>query len=316
MEWLPEPPDELIQLSRKVSNWYRWGPDDQLGTLNHITDECRARAAHLVRRGAVFPVGIAFDHAGPQSGQIGRVNPIHTMTATGCDHLQRMDLGGGARFTDDFIVMPLQCATHWDALAHVYYDGVMYNGADAKLVDSQGARRCGIDRVYDRFVTRGVLLDMAAADGVDCLPADRAISVADLERAEAHFGVRLGAGDVLLLRTGLMGARRAAGDWSAFAGMQPGLHYETALWLHEREVAAVAADNAAVEHLGLSMPGVMLPFHMLALRDMGLHLGEYFDFEDLARDCAGDGSYETLLVASPLPVTGGVGGPVSPLVLK
>ena len=210
---------------------------------------------------------------------------------------------------------PCSAATHWDSLAHLYYDGQLYNGHPAASVDALGAAHCGIERTHDGFVGRAVLLDVARHRGVDTLEVTEAIGGAELDAVAAAEGVEVGPGDILLVRTGLMGTWRRGGDWSGFAGMQPGLHYEAVSWLHERDVAAVAADNAAVEHLGLSMPGVLLPFHMLALRDMGLSLGEYFFFEELSEACAALRRWELLLVALPLPVTGAVGGPANPVAL-
>lgn len=306
-------PQEIRALASKVSNWGRWGFDDEVGTLNLITAEHRARAAATVRAGRQISLGLPFDEHGPMAGLIGRHNPVHTMTATGLDATQRMDMGGGARFTDDHISMPLQCSTHWDSLAHLYYEGRLYNGFAASTVDALGAHRDAIEQVHDRLVGRGVLLDVAGHRGVDTLPLDAAIGADELQAVAEAQGVEVGEGDLLLVRTGLMGAHQRAGDWSAFAGMQPGLHYESTTWLHERGVAAVAADNAAVEHLGLSLPGVLLPFHMLALRDMGLTLGEYFVLEDLAEACRELGRWEFLLVAPPLPVTGAVGAPTNPI---
>ena len=248
-------------------------------------------------------------------GLIGRNNPVHTMTATGVDAAQRMEMGGGARYTDDFIAMPLQCATHWDALAHLHYDGTFYNGVPAAAVDALGAAALGIERTHDRLVGRGVLLDVARHRGVETLASADVITAAELDEVADAEGVDVGPGDLVLVRTGLMGTWRRTSGWDAFAGMQPGLHYDTARWCHQRSVAAVAADNAAVEHLGMAMPGVLLPFHMLALRDMGLSLGEYFDLEELAEACGALGRWTFLLTAAPLRVTGAVGGPVNPIAL-
>jgi kynurenine formamidase len=308
-------PDELRALAGEVTNWGRWGPDDERGTLNLITADHRARAAALVTEGRHLSLSLPFDEHGPMSGLIGRHNPVHTMTATGLDATQKMDMGGGARFTDDYIAMPLQCATHWDALAHLYYDDQLYNGYPSSAVDALGAHRCSVDRTHDAFVGRAVLLDLARHRGVDALAPDTAVGPDELEAVARSQGVAVGQGDIVLIRTGLMGTRARTGTWDAFAGMQPGLHYECARWLRERDVAAVAADNAAVEHLGLSMPGVLLPFHMLALRDMGLSLGEYFVLEELAGACQELGRWEAFMVAAPLRVSGAVGAPANPVVV-
>jgi kynurenine formamidase len=127
--------------------------------------------------------------------------------------------------------------------------------------------------------------------------------------------VTVGEGDIVLVRTGQMSTVGDFANWRAFHGKEAGLHWETAAWLHERRVAAVAADNSMVEATG-QLADVRVPFHMLALRNLGLHLGEFWYLERLATDCAADGVWEFLLVAQALPIDGGTGSPVNPLALK
>ena len=310
--------DEFFELLKRLHNRGRWGEDDELGALNHITPAKRAAAASLVRKGATFSLGLPLESGvGPQDGAAGRVNPMHFMTATGCDPRTGFDLGGGASFTDDFIGLSVQGSTQWDALCHVYYEDELYNGAPASCVDSQGASRNGIDKVHDQFVSRGVLIDAPALRGVDCLGPGEAITTADLEAAEERQGVRVERGDVLLVRTGHI--RRAGPDfkdWATYKSVaEPGLHWETAEWLADREVAAVAADNTMVEAAGV-FSDIYVPFHMLALTNLGIHLGEFWNLEGLAADCAADGVYECLLVAQALRIDGGTGSPLNPLALK
>lgn len=302
----------------KVKAWGRWGDDDEKGALNYITDAKRAAAAGLVRRGRTFSLGLPIlNGAGPQSGLGGRVNPLHFMTASGCDPVSGFELGAGCRYTDDFIALTVQGGTQWDALCHIYYDGKLYNGHPSSSVDSGGAHRNGIDKVHAEFVSRGVLLDAARGKGVDCLEPGYAVTIADIEAAEERQGVTVGEGDILLLRTGQMTkVKQGFSDWSDFkAAPEPGLHWETAAWLGERRVAAVAADNSMVEAAGV-LEDVMVPFHMIALTNLGIHLGEYWYLEELAADCADDGVYEFMLVAQALPIQGGTGSPLNPLAIK
>lgn len=307
--------DALESLAKEVRNWGRWGPDDERGTLNYVTPAKRVAAAREIRSGASFSLSIPFDSRGPQTGAIGRVNPVHLMTATGADPAQAIDLGGGARYTDDYIVMPLQCATQWDALSHVFYGDRLYNGYPAQSVDSSGARFDGIDKVHQDFVSRAVLLDVARLKGVDSLAPSDVISAADLDAAERAQGVRAEEGDFLLVRTGLMASWRKTGGWDAFRGPQPGLHVETLRWIHARRIAAVAADNMMVE-AAATLPGYTLPLHMIGIRDMGLSLGEFWYLEELAEDCARDGRWSCFLAAQALRITGAVGSPVNPIAIK
>jgi kynurenine formamidase len=238
------------------------------------------------------------------------------MTATGCDPTGLVELGAGARYTDDFLAMTVQASTQWDALCHIYYGDTLYNGHPASCVSSAGASKNGIDKVHSDFVSRGVLLDVARSKGVDCLEARTQITTQDLEACEKAQGVQVEEGDILLVRTGQMSKIGNFDDWSVFhGGNEAGLHFETAEWLHERRVAAVAADNSMVEASGV-LKDVMIPFHMLAICNLGIHLGEFWYLEELAADCASDGIYEFMLVAQGLPITGGTGTPVNPVALK
>ena len=304
---------DLRQLAERVSNWGRWGADDERGTVNFITPEVVRRAAACVRRGAVFSLGLAFGPDGPQIGQGGRTNPVHTvMTVDG-------RLGAnpdGPRYADDAVSMPLQCATQWDSLAHVWYDGRLYNGAPASTLGAAGAARNAIDKIGPGIVSRGVLLDLARARGVDRLRPGEVIGPAALEAAERAEGVRAERGDVLLLRTGHLAVFTRDGDREGYMRQMPGLGIACVEWLHAREVAAVASDTSAVEVIPFEDPAVPLPVHALCIRDMGLTLGEMFDLDELAADCARDGVWECLFSAPPLKVAGGIGSPLNPLAVK
>ncbi len=168
------------------------------------------------------------------------------------------------------------------------------------------------------ILSRGVLLDIARLKGVERLPLDYAITVDDLNAAAAKQGVTMATGDILLVRTGHIQHFTQDQNRVAFMGMQPGLSYTCAEWCHDKSLAAVGADNMAVEilHLEGLQSDMPLAFHMLALRDMGMPLGEMFNLEALAADCAADGRYSFMLSAPPLEVTNGFGSPVNPLALK
>ncbi|HET7742434.1 MULTISPECIES: cyclase family protein [unclassified Mycolicibacterium] len=326
---------DFRRVADDVRNWGRWGDDDELGTLNLITADKVAQAAATVRKGKVISLGGDFGSSGPQGAFGFRQNPVHVMTVDGGDantlcqyapgwlrnsvakELSGFFVDNPFRFNDDMIVMPLQAATQWDALSHVYYEDKLYNGFPADSVTSFGAFHLGIEKVDVKGITsRGVLLDVVAHRGADvfCEPGNP-ITPAELDDIAKAQGISVQPGDVVVVHTGWWTRFLSTGD-GAEAGS--GLDWTCASWLHDHDVAAVAADNLMVEDPDPAngVDGTFLPMHMLCLRDMGLMLGEYWDLGGLAADCAADGVYEFQLVAPPLKVVGAVGSPVSPIAIK
>src|SRR5688572_9233779 len=196
-------PPELKALAAEVSNWGRWGDDDERGTVNLIDEAAVARGVAAARTGVRFSLAIRLDGGGPQLGTIpGRINPLHTMVGINTAYT-----GDPSDFcaSDDTLTLGLQACTHWDALAHVSYEGLLYNGFPAETITAEhGASRCGIQRIA-HVVTRAILLDVARALGEDKgLPPRHPIRDADLEAAVDIAGVRPEAGDAVLVRTGQM----------------------------------------------------------------------------------------------------------------
>jgi kynurenine formamidase len=317
---MPEKMDiETVRaLAKKHRNWGRWGKEDELGTLNFITPEKIVEAARLVRRGKVFSLAIPFDSSGPQTGFAGRVNPIHYMLQDGGDIASgAQDWVPGLRWCDDAVTMPLQCATQWDALAHIYFDGKMYNDRGPELVSSSGARANSIDRLKSKVVSRGVLLDIPRYRGKPWLEAGEAIYPSDLDGAAQRAKVSVGRGDIVLVRTGQIAQVRAEGRWGQYAGgPAPGLSLKVADWLAAHEVAGYATDTWGTEVIPNETADVFQPLHCVAIVNMGMLVGEIFDLEELAADCAADGVHEFLFVAPPLPISGAVGSPVNPQAIK
>jgi len=313
--------DTLHTIARQVRNWGRWGPDDELGTLNYVTPDTIAAAGRLVTRGKVFALGIPLQREGPQSGTRQRFNPIHAMFRDGGDAPKtdaEVAAAQGYGGSDDWIVMPLQCVTQWDSLAHIFYQGKMWNGYDCTLVTSTGAAKNSIDKTKSRLAGRGVLLDVARFKGVRSLEPGCGITVADLEATAAAQKVEVRRGDFLLIRTGHMTRYLDRKDWRGYDSDDfPGVSIHTAPWLHARQIAAIASDNYAVEvRPSELLPAFRNPFHVVAIPNMGLTLGEIFYLDELAADCAADGRWEFLLVAPPLPVTRAVGTPINPYAMK
>ncbi len=305
-------PAELKALAQRFSNWGRWGGDDQRGTLNLITPEAVRRGVATVRRGVTFSLSIPFDENGPQTGAIpGRVNPKRTMTAVNAAFT-----GDPSDFTtsDDAFEMGAQAATHWDALAHVGYEGLLYNDTPDTVVTEAGAARLGVDQ-FGPIVTRGVLLDIARLLDVEYFEDAHAITGDDLSTAERQAGVSVERGDILLVRTGQMEWLRR-GHKRRFSDPSPGIGVDAIEYLHDKGVAAVATDTLVFEVWPCEDPAALLPVHMIDLRDLGLVQGQLWHLDELAADCAADGVHEFLLAATPLPLTHGLGGPVAPTATK
>jgi kynurenine formamidase len=308
-------PPPFAEVAGRIRNWGRWGPDDEIGTLNFIDDDARRRAAGAVRSGRTFPLGLPLSEAeGIQAGFIaGRVNPTRTMIQVNQPLSPDPDWGCAS---EDVVTMALQCATHWDALAHFSYGGVLYNGYPASSVDDGGAGRCGIHRL-STVVGRGVLLDVARVRGVPVLEPGYAITPEDLTAACDMAGVATEPGDIVLVRTGQM-VHLAPGsrDLLAYTYPSPGLSIETAEWFHARDVAAVATDNLTFEVFPCQHDDIYLPVHLLHLVEMGLTQGQNWVLDPLAAACADDGHYTFLLDATPLPFTNALGSPLNPVALK
>jgi kynurenine formamidase len=311
--------ETVREWGRRYSNWGRWGADDERGALNFITRERVLAACQLPRRGLVISCALPFDQHGPQSGFAGRHNPIHTMLATGADAMAGAQdfLAGGFRYADDAVTMPLQCGTQWDALAHVFYDGKMYNDRDISLITSSGARANSIDRMKHDVVGRGVLLDLPRMKRVPWLEDGTAITPDALDACAEAMGVAIESGDVVLVRTGMMTRCLEQKSWKGYCGgPAPGLSIHCARWLYEREVAAVATDTWGLEVIPNESPDCFQPLHMISLRNTGVLFGEIFYLDDLADACAEDGNCAFLFTAPPLPITGAVGSPINPLAIK
>ncbi|WP_203830821.1 cyclase family protein [Actinoplanes palleronii] len=305
----------------RCSNWGRWGAQDVQGTMNFLTPDLRKHAAGLVRRGVSFSLSQSFDANGPQKGWRRRTNPVHTMLDTGTDAVAGVQgfphgLGGA----DDVITMPLQCSTQWDGLGHIFDHGRAWNGRPAEtVVTSLGDGVTGIETVASVIAGRGVLLDVGRAFGTGGeLPDGFAITEQHLVETIAAQGPTsaVGRGDIVLVRTGQLSRARRDG-WGDYAGgPAPGLSFTTADWLHRTEIAAVATDTWGFEVRPNEFDDAFQPLHQVAIPHIGLFLGEMWDPDALAADCAQDGVYEFWLTAAPLPITGAVGSPVNPIAVK
>ncbi len=323
-------PSSFAETARRVSNWGRWGDNDQLGTLNLIDQAARLRGVASVREGTAFPLGLPMSEAeGIQMGFIkGRVNPTRSMI---CVNNPLTDDPEWIASSEDVVTFAMQCATHWDGLAHVSYGAGpggprLYNGFAASEVTEGGTAKLGIHLVRS-LVSRGLLLDVPRAKGLEILDPGYPITPDDLDAACELGGLTVAAGDVVLVRTGQpahlalpgrpgLGGADPVRDLVAYTWPVPGLTVATAEWYHHGVVAAVATDTMVLEVYPCEDERLFLPVHLLHLVEMGMTQGQNWFLDELADACAGDGRYQFLLDATPLPFTDALASPVNPVALR
>ncbi len=306
--------EEFDRIFESVKNWGRWGPDDQLGTLNYITPEKVRAAARLVRSGRRVSMEIPINKvAGPDNPS----QAIHFVTQ-GHD----IDIGSsGLRFALDFLGMACHgdCHTHVDALCHISYKGLTYNGKPAlEVMTTKGATTLDITNYGNGLVGRGVLLDVPRYRGVKWLEPGEAVTRSELEAVERAEGVHLGEGDILVYRTGHHRRRLELGAWSndppPVGAGKAGLHVDTIPWMHERRIAAFLPDGDG-EAVPSVVEGMIYPIHPLQIVAMGMLASDSLQFEDLARACEEEGRFEFMVVGLPLRLPGGTGSPWNPIAI-
>ena len=301
---VPATSRDIDELFESVKNWGRWGAEDERGALNFITPDVRRRAAATVRDGVAVSCALPLNTT-PSPENTSPV--IHLMVRGG-------DLEDARGSADYVAIAPHGMAhTHLDALCHIFYRGQMYNGFPKSAVTSIGATRNAITAGEQGVVSRGVLLDVPAAQGKEWLEPGEAIHPQGLEEAERRAGVRVEEGDILLVRTGRH--RRAAqrGPWNGREALA-GLHASCLPWLHERRIAVLGSDGVS-DVLPSGVEGVGLPIHLVVIPAMGVHLIDNAQLEDVAAACAERGRWEFLLTLAPLRLERGTGSPINPIAL-
>ncbi|MCK9923942.1 cyclase family protein [Frankia sp. AgPm24] len=309
--------DDVLGYFDSLSNWGRWGDDDQLGTLNHINAESRLRAAAAVRHG--ISVSCAWEvQVGP--GVLERATHAVPRVAelsqdAGGRPTEAHDHGWG--FSAESLTFTFHggAYTHVDSLSHIFWNGTMYNGRGADLVDPRdGATWGAVTAAADGMVTRGILLDIPAVRGVDALEPGEPVVPADLEAAERRQNVRVQPGDAVLLRTGHGRRRHATGSEWAQEGsyQQAGWHAACLPWLRERDVAYIGADTAQdVNPSGYAE--IFMPVHAVGLVAMGLWLVDNCDLEACASTAARLKQWDFQLSVCPVRFAGTSGSPVNPI---
>ena len=294
---------EILSWFEGLSNWGRWGDDDELGTLNLVTPAVRRRAAQLVTDG----VSVSCAHE--------VVSGVHNIES----ELTAVPIAPGTRMgfaLEQITALSVHgyVMTHLDALSHIFWDGRMYNGRSADVLAQGGANALPISVARHGVITRGVLLDVAAAQGVDWLEPGRGVFPDDLEAAEARQGVRVEPGDAVLLRTGFTRYRRTMGSSppAEIGAVHPGWHAATLPWLRARDVAIIGCDSAT-DVMPSGYREVVMPVHTVGIVAMGLWLIDNCDLEELAAAAAARGRWEFHLSICPLVLAGLTSSPVNPI---
>jgi kynurenine formamidase len=297
---------EFRALFGEVRNWGRWGDRSARGALNYLTPERVTAATRLVRSGTTVTLSQPLD----TELRVDNPSPAeHRMTM-----MPDVDIGSGSvRFAKDYVGADYhnEGHSHIDAFSHVAYEGSFYGGEPDTSMTASGAKSGGIEILEDGLVGRGVLLDIARLRGVPWLEPGEHVFPRDLEAAEREQSVRVGPGDVLLVRTGHARRQTELPPWDT-ARAKAGLHPTTASFLAERSIAALGSDGNN-DTAPSTTEGVDFPIHVLALNAMGVHLFDYLQFEDLVPVCEGARRWEFLFVAAPLRVVGGTGSPLNPI---
>ena len=285
---------------RELSNWGRWGTNDQQGTLNLLTPKRRLEATRLVREGV--SISLARDVEKERSSD-NSAPFVHSMDRTGTNN-------SGFSCSDTFMVSYHGMVhTHIDSLCHMFHNGFMYNGFPQTEVVSSGARKLGVENLKQGLFARGILMDIPALKGLKYLEPGTPIYPEDLSAWEKQSGVKVRSGDIVLIRTGRWARRAAKGPWG---DKWAGLHGSCAQWLKTRDVALIGSD-AASDVLPSGIEGVPMPIHQLCLVAMGMWILDSCDLEALSVAAKKRHRWEFLLTASPLAVTGATGSPANPV---
>ncbi|MBD5636181.1 MAG: cyclase family protein [Candidatus Eremiobacteraeota bacterium] len=314
-------PDVGELLKNDPKNWGKWGANDEVGSLNYLTSREVLRGVGSVKQGKTFTLQVLIGH--PKGDPIwpGR---------KGAQRISVLDKGqylagkgppspGGSEFADDMLIMNLQGSTQYDALGHCWYDDRLYNGYDAKTTIG-GMSKASVLPIAERGVVgRGVLIDIARYRGKAVLAEGETFTHEDVLAAAKRQRTTIEKHDILILRTGWVGAfyeRSRAERFKKF--VEPGLTYSPALvaWFSDMEIPNLVTDTIGNEVTTDPQSGVALPLHNALMRNLGVAFTEIALLDPLAADCEADGQYTFLYAAAPLKVVGGSGAPVNPIVVK
>jgi len=280
-----------------ISNWGRWGSQDQRGALNLLTQDRVLKSFGLVKLGKIYSLAVPLEREGPQLPEFHK-----TWKVCHFWHMHNPQVS----FVDDMVTMEVHSGTHIDALGHVWAENAMYNNHPESEITSQGICKNGIENV-EYMVGRGIMLDIPSYKGVEHIGPHDIISGEDLDGAAKSQGISIETGDIVLVRTGWY--RLFDKDRSLWMSRFPGPDGTLAPWLKKHDVCALGADQPTVEAKPPTYNSA--PLHRFALRDLGIYLLESLDLEALARDKI----YEFLFMGAPLRLINASGSPWNPLAI-
>lgn len=313
--------EELREFAATVSNWGRWGEEDQLGCGNFLTAEAALRGARSIQSGEAISLAVNLDSKGIQVGQpAGRVNASLSFSSL---HERDAKAPGIWLGCDDLFTMSTCAATHIDCLSHISYDGLLYGGKPKDLITAEGATWCGAETLKP-ISTRGILVDLLRQEDADILESGYSIDAADMDRAYELAGLEPQPGDIVCVRTGEIRDYFAGNRYKYAVGedgsswQKIGLSLSATKWFHEHDIAGAFLDNYHYEVMPPSTGNWddLLVVHMIQLRDMGFLQGQNWNFEGLAEACHRDGRMDFHLVAVPEPLVGATSAPVAPVALR
>ncbi|GAA4682966.1 cyclase family protein [Nocardioides nanhaiensis] len=313
-------PDLTDLLADSPSNWGKWGPDDEVGSLNYLGPEQVLAAAGLIRTGKTFTLQRLIGDPKGDPVWPGRTPATRTqiMDESTWDAADAPQFPGGLHYADDKIDAFLQGSTQYDALGHVWYGGQLYNGYDARSTVG-GMEMASVEPIAQRGVVgRAVLLDMARFRGKETLESAETFTHEDLLACAEKQGVEIRPRDILVIRTNYLQRFFELGDKFYEGFCEPGMVYSPELvqWFADMEIPNLVTDTIANEVTTDPNNGVALVLHNALMRNLGITFTEICDLESLAADCAEDGAYEFFYAAAPLKVAKGSGSPVNPLAIK
>jgi kynurenine formamidase len=304
---------EVVQMMKDISNWGRWGKDDEIGTFNLITPDVRKAAVALVKEG----IAVSLAHTLDKDVLADNPTPFKQEFFMGPDGKMR----SGAAMDVISSTYHATTTTHMDSLCHYIFEGKTYNGWEIEKYhqatptregfgEGPGCMKNSILGFKNGLMTRGVLIDLPLMKGVKWLEPGTPVTIADLEAWEKFSGIRIGSGDALFLRTGRFARRKELGPWPS-AQQSAGFHVSVMPWFKQRDVALISSDSVQ-DVQPSNIEGFPRPIHMLAINSLGMPMIDVADLEEAAPVAARLKRWTFLLTVTALPAPGGSGSPVNP----